>query len=229
MREDGGDAGEPATDRFDAIFFDNDGVLVDTEPLFLRATQEVLATVGVELTAEIFHEVSMRQGRTVFEIARQRGISEAEIHELRVIRGRRYDALLREGVRVLDGVHEAVAALRGVRPTAIVTSSSRDHFDVIHAETGLLPFFEFVLAAGDYSDHKPHPAPYETAARRMGVDPARCLVIEDTERGLVSATEAGMQCVVIPNALTMGADFSRATARLESMRALPGWLGLGEE
>ena len=65
------------------------------------------------------------------------------------------------------------------------------------------------------------------AARRMGVDPARCLVIEDTERGLVSACEAGMQCLVIPNALTETADFGRARARLGSMRELPGFLGLG--
>jgi beta-phosphoglucomutase-like phosphatase (HAD superfamily) len=61
----------------------------------------------------------------------------------------------------------------------------------------------------------------------MGVDPARCLVIEDTERGLVSATEAGMQCVVIPNALTGSGDYSRALTRLDSMRALPGLLGIG--
>jgi beta-phosphoglucomutase-like phosphatase (HAD superfamily) len=60
----------------------------------------------------------------------------------------------------------------------------------------------------------------------MGVDPARCLAIEDTERGVVSATDAGMQCVAIPNALTAGADFSRAVTRLDSMAALPGWLGL---
>ena len=60
----------------------------------------------------------------------------------------------------------------------------------------------------------------------MKVDPARCLVIEDTERGLVSALAAGMQCVVIPNALTKGADFSGAHWRLESMRELPGILGL---
>lgn len=213
-------------DRYDAIFFDNDGVLVDTEPLFLRATQEVLASVGVELTAETYHELSMRQGRTVFELVRARGVSDDEIRALRAIRGRRYDALLRAGVRVLDGVPETMEALSGVRPTAIVTSSSREHFDVIHAGTGLLPFFEFVLMDGDYARHKPDPAPYATAARRMGVDPARCLVVEDTERGLVSATEAGMQCVVIPNALTESADFSRATARLRSMHELIAWLGL---
>lgn len=213
-------------ERYDAIFFDNDGILVDTEPLFLQATQEILATVGVALSAELYHDWVMREGRTVFELVREKGISDEEILEMRRVRGARYNALIREGVRVLEGVHETMGALRGLRPKAIVTSSSRDHFDEIHAQTGLVAHFDFVLADGDYTRHKPHPDPYVVAARRMGVDPSRCLVIEDTERGLVSATEAGMACVAIPNALTAGADFSRAVARLDSMSALPGWLGL---
>ena len=213
-------------DRYEAIFFDNDGILVDTEPLFFQATQEILATVGVDLSVELYHDWTMRQGRTVFELVSEKGISDEEILEMRRVRGGRYNALIREGVRVLDGVHDTMEALRGVRPKAIVTSSSRDHFDEIHVQTGLLPNFDFVLADGDYARHKPHPDPYLVAAKRMGVEPSRCLVIEDTERGLVSATDAGMACVAIPNELTASADFSRAVARLDSMAALPAWLGL---
>ena len=216
-------------DRFDAVFFDNDGILVDTEPLFLRATQEILASVRIELSGETYHDLTMRQGRTVFELAVERGISDEEILALRAVRARRYDALIREGVAVFEGVVDTVRALSGLRPTAIVTSSSRDHFDEIHVQTGLVPYFEFVVADGDYARHKPHPDPYLVAAERMGVDPARCLAIEDTERGLVAATDAGMQCVAIPNALTEGADFSRAAAVLGSMSELPGWLGLARD
>jgi len=213
-------------DRFDAVFFDNDGILVDTEPLFLQATKEILASVDIELSSETYHDLTMRQGRTVFELATARGISDERILELRDVRGRRYDALIREGVEVFEGVVETLDALAGLRRTAIVTSSSRDHFEEIHLQTGLVPYFEFVVADGDYARHKPHPDPYLVAAERMGLDPARCLAIEDTERGLVAATDAGMQCVAIPNALTRSADFSRAAVVLESMAELPAWLEL---
>jgi len=213
-------------DRFDAILFDNDGVLVDTEPLFFQATQELLATVDVHVDIETYHDLTMRSGRTVFELASARGISDEEILEIRARRAIRYSELIAEGVRVLDGVIDTLEALAGVHRTAIVTSSDRGHFDEIHAQTGLVRYFEFVLADGDYTHHKPHPEPYEKAARRMGVDPSRCLVIEDTERGLVSAAEAGMECVVIPNALSHTGDFSRAHAKLESMSKLPALLGL---
>ena len=213
-------------ERFDAIFFDNDGILVDTEPLFLQATKEILATVGVDLSTEVYHDLTMRQGRTVFEMVSAKGISDEQILEMRAVREVRYADLIRAGISVLDGVKETVAALEGVRRTAIVTSSGRMHFELIHEQTGLLPYFEFVLADGDYTHHKPHPEPYELAAERMGVDPSRCLVIEDTERGLTSATEAGMACVVIPNELTEGADFPGALARLDSMHELGPLLGI---
>jgi HAD superfamily hydrolase (TIGR01509 family) len=214
------------TDSFDAIFFDNDGVLVDTEPLFLQASQEVFATIDIDLRAEDYQEISMRRGGTIFDLATERGVTDESVRELRAIRARRYAELIDQGVRVLDGVAATLESLVDVHRTAIVTSSHRDHFDRIHAQTGLVPYFEFVLADGDYTHHKPHPEPYRLAAERMGVDPARCLVIEDAERGLVAAREAGMACVVIPNGLASRGDFSGALARLDSMEALPAWLGL---
>ncbi len=213
-------------DQFDAVFFDNDGVLVDTEPLFLQASQEILATVGVSLAAEDYHQISMRKGGTIFDLATERGVSDEEILELRARRAIRYSALISEGVRVLEGVPETVAALGAIRPMAIVTSSDRDHFNEIHAQTSLVPHFDFVIADGDYAHHKPHPAPYVMAAERMDVDPSRCLVIEDTERGLVSATDAGMHCVVIPNALTRSGNYARAIATFDSMTQLGTWLEL---
>jgi len=214
----------PMKDDFDAIFFDNDGILVDTEPLFLQATQEILATVDVVVRAEDYREISMGKGRSVFDLASARGVSDQEILELRAIRSRRYSQLIEEGVRVLEGVTQALGRIHGVRPMAIVTSSDRDHFDQIHRQTDLVRFFDFVLAEGDYQHHKPHPDPYLTAASRLGLPPARCLVIEDTERGVQSATAAGMTCIAIPNELSGAGDFGSAFAILESMEELPDLL-----
>ena len=213
-------------EAFDAILFDNDGILVDTEPLFLQATQEILATVDVILTAEDYHELSMRQGKTVFNLAVAQGASKDEIRSLRTRRNRRYSELIDEGVRILDGVAEALERLHGIFPMAIVTSSDRDHFDQIHSQTELIRFFDFVLAADDCAHHKPHPEPYLTAASRIGASPDRCLVIEDTERGVQSATTAGMSCFAIPNGLSKAGDFESARMVLSSMRELPPLLGL---
>jgi HAD superfamily hydrolase (TIGR01509 family) len=213
-------------EAFDAILFDNDGILVDTEPLFFQATREILATVDVDVSARDYHEISMRQGRTVFDLAEARGISADEIRALREIRSRRYSELIDEGVRVLDGVVETLERLHGVLPMAIVTTSDRGHFDRIHSQTELLRFFDFVVALGDYTHHKPHPEPYLTAASRIGAAPVRCLAIEDTERGLRSATAAGMSCIAIPNELSNTGNFEDAHAILDSMHELTSLLGV---
>ncbi len=202
--------------RLEAVLWDNDGVLVDTEPLYLRANQEILATVGIELTVDAFREVSLQHGRSVFELAVASGCDAREISRLRVDRDRRYAELLDEGVNVLAGVRESLDILRGRLPMAIVTSSQKTHFDRIHRQTSLLDYFEFVLANGDYERHKPHPDPYLAAAARLGVAPERCLAIEDTERGLRSAVAAGMRCVVIPRELSRASDFRSAHRVLET-------------
>ena len=213
-------------ESFDVVLFDNDGVLVDTEPLFLRATQELLATVGVAIDAEVYREISLVRGESVFELAEAKGLSAGEIRALRARRDVRYAELVRSGVDVLPGVRSTLQRLRGVRPLAIVTSSGRSHFEDIHRQTDLLGHFEFVLAEGDYARHKPHPDPYLAAAARFGVAPACCLVIEDTQRGLAAADAAGMKCIVIPQALSRGSDFGRAEQVLDSMEQLVGVLAL---
>lgn len=198
-----------------ALLWDNDGVLVDTEPLFFRATQESLAEVGIALTQEQFVHFSLKRGESCYVLAEDQGVSVDEIEGLRTWRNRRYVELLSTGVRVLDHVESSLYALYGRWPMAIVTSSNPDHFELIHAQTGLLRFFEFALTNAEYRHHKPHPEPYLKAAQRIGAAPSECLVIEDTERGLQSATAAGMACLVIPNSLSGTGDFAGAHAVLE--------------
>ena len=89
----------------------------------------------------------------------------------------------------------------------IVTSSRKDHFDLIHQSTGLLKYFDFVLTASDYARTKPDPAPYLRAVERSGVGREACVAIEDSERGLESATRAGIRCIVVPSSLTRGCKF----------------------
>jgi HAD superfamily hydrolase (TIGR01509 family) len=206
----------------EAILWDNDGVLVDTEGLYYEANREILAELGVELSHALFADYSLRQGRTVFDLAP--GLHPDEFDRLRRRRNVRYEALITEGVRVFDGVEACLRDLHGRLPMAIVTSSNAEHFESIHAQTGLLRYFEFALKNGDYDRHKPHPEPYLTAASRLGLEPEQCLVVEDTERGLRAAVAAGMRCLVIPHELSSFGDFSAAHAVLDEVCEVPAVL-----
>lgn len=199
-----------------AILWDNDGVLVDTEGLYFQAGYEVLATQGVELTHRDFAEQSLQKGLSVFDFLPNQN---AElIEELRLKRNARYSALLAEGVQIVDGVVETLKTFYGRVQMGIVTGSRRDHFDIVHAKTNLLPFFDFVLAREDYREAKPHPDAYLTAMRLHGLQPDDCVVVEDSERGCVAAAAAGLRVLAVPNALSKYGDFSSAYKILNSVR-----------
>ncbi len=193
-----------------AIFWDNDGVLVDTEHLYFQATQEVLASIGIRLTRDEYIELFLVQGRGAWHVAEQRGIVPDEIERLRNQRNRRYSDLLAQAPRLIPGVREVLDALHGKYVMGIVTSSRKDHFDVIHQTTGLLDYFDFVLTASDFIRVKPDPEPYLRAVERSGVGRDACVAIEDSARGLQAARSAGIGCIVVPTALTQGSDFSGA-------------------
>lgn len=212
------------SDAVEAIFWDNDGVLVDTEQLYFRVTQEVLASANVRLTEDDYVELFLVQGRGAWHLAEARGIPADEIDRLRDRRNAIYAECLRRTPLVLAGVESVLDELYGKYVMGIVTTSSREHFDMIHQSSGLLRYFDFVLTAGDYARKKPHPDPYLRAVERSGVDRGACVAIEDSERGLASATAAGLRCLVVPTPLTRGRAFAGAHRVLRGVTDIPAAL-----
>jgi HAD superfamily hydrolase (TIGR01509 family) len=208
----------------EAILWDNDGVLVDTEHLYFQATQRVLASVGVTLTEEQYIDCFLVEGHGAWHLVEARGVGDAEIARLRDQRNEIYGRLLSQGPRVIPGIVETLDALRGRYVMGVVTSSRKDHFDLIHEHTGLLQYFDFVLTASDYPRVKPYPDPYLAAVERSGVEADACIAIEDSERGLEAATLACVRCIVVPTALTRGGRFAKAQRVLASVSEIPAAL-----
>ncbi len=201
-----------------AIFWDNDGVLVDTERLYFQANAEILAKQGIELTLDLFRRHWLFESQGLFALAELHRWEDGLFASMRSERDARYSELLTVGDLVLPEVRDILAAIPKTVTQAIVTSSKRSHFDVIHSRSELLPHFNFVLAAGDYKNSKPDPEPYLLALERAGVAPDEALVIEDSERGLRAAVGAGIPCWVLPSELTLKSDFSSAARVMRSLR-----------
>jgi HAD superfamily hydrolase (TIGR01509 family) len=212
-----------------AIFWDNDGVLVETEHLYFEATRRVLASVGIPLTERDYVEWFLIQGQGAWHLAEAQGIAPCEIEGLKQQRNALYSELLRETPRLVPDVAAVLDALHGNYVMGIVTSSRRDHFEVIHESTGILKYFDFVLTASDYARTKPAPDPYLRAIERSGAAPEECVAIEDSERGLQAATRAGIRCIVVPSGLTRSCRFSGAHRILASAAEIPAALSLNHE
>jgi len=193
-----------------AIFWDNDGILVDTEHLYFLATKQTLAVTGIELTEEQYLDLFLVQSRGAWHLAEEKGVSLQEISRLRNERDQLYSKLLGQEKVAVNGVEEVLKNLHGKYRMGIVTSSKKNHFELIHANTGFLKYFDFVITESDFKKSKPDPEPYLLALERSGLKKEECIAIEDSERGLCAAHAAGIKCLVLPGKLTRKGNFEKA-------------------
>jgi HAD superfamily hydrolase (TIGR01509 family) len=200
------------------LLWDHDGVLVDTEALYFQATREILAGAGVELSRAQYRQLFLVEGKGAFHLVAERGVQ--AIEALRAARDARYAELLAAGDLLIPGALALLARLRQRFRMAIVTSSKRAHFELIHRQSGLPAQFELILTREDYVRAKPEPEPYLRALQQLGLAPAQCLVIEDSERGLRAAKAAGLACWVVPSELTRDSEFAGADRRFDDLAAL---------
>jgi len=201
------------------ILWDNDGVLVDTEYWYFRATQRALEELGVTLDRATYMN-NMIQGKASWGMALDAGVHPDAIANKRAQRDEYYRHFLREKDIEISGVLDVLDKLSRKYRMAIVTTSKRADFKVIHDTRDILPFMEFTLVREDYVASKPDPEPYLLGLSRFGAAAEQALVVEDSQRGLQSAVAAGIECAIVHNDFTASHDFTQATCRYPSIVAL---------
>ncbi|MDF2379469.1 MAG: HAD family phosphatase [Candidatus Gracilibacteria bacterium] len=202
------------------IFWDCDGTLVDTEPAFFKATQQVLSKEGLELTIDWWTGVHLATGKSSFDLLLDQGVDRKRVQQLREERNLLYQTSLSREVVIMDGIREVLDSLHQRVPMSVVTSSLRSNNDHIVDAKNLRKYFDFIIAREDFDEDKPDPACYLQAYDRVPHDREQCLVIEDTQRGVQAAKAAGLICFVIPNKYTLNHDFSMADRILDHPRDL---------
>jgi HAD superfamily hydrolase (TIGR01509 family) len=181
-----------------------------------------MASAGRPLTEADYIEYFLRQGTGAWHLLD--GVSADDVARLRQARNDRYSDLLRKEACAIDGVADVLQQLHGKYTMGIVTSSRRDHFELIHARCDLLRYFDFVLTSDELPRVKPHPDPYLMAVARSGLTAGECIAVEDSERGLQAASAAGIRCVMIPTPLTRGGNFAAAARVVDRVHDVPAAL-----
>jgi beta-phosphoglucomutase len=192
-----------------AVIFDFDGVIANSEPLHLRAFQLTLAGIGAELTAAEyfaqylgFDDVGMFHA---FGTARGLTLTDEDVRRLVRQKGVHLQALTGGEGALFPGAKEFIRTVAAAVPVAIASGALRHEIDEVLDAAGLAPLFPIIVAAGDTPQSKPSPAPYDLAFRRLAaVAPRplarhRCVAIEDSRWGLESARGAGLRCVAVTN------------------------------
>jgi HAD superfamily hydrolase (TIGR01509 family) len=192
------------------VIFDLDGVLIDSEGLHFESYTQVLRRFGVEISAAEYGREWIHAGRGP-EYAVERYGLPLRPDELRRMKAAVYHDLLRREVVLMSGARTILDRLRGRFRLALATNSNAADAGFVLEHFGLLAFFDAVVTRGHYEDAKPAPDAYLAAAARISCRPGRCVAIEDSQRGVLSAAAAGCRTIAIPHSFTTADDFGAAT------------------
>jgi beta-phosphoglucomutase-like phosphatase (HAD superfamily) len=186
---------------YDAVLFDFDGVLVDSEPVHHKCWQEVLTPYGVNLDWQTYSEHCIGiadRSMLVFLCELADPPLQVEILEADWPRKRAMYRERIESIGIAVDVQALVSELRGKYKLAVVSSSGMDDIGVILERSGLLDSFDTIVTGHDVERRKPAPDPYLLAMHRLGAK--RGLAVEDSKAGVASAREAGLDVVQIASA-----------------------------
>ena len=217
------------TGALQAIVFDFDGVIADSEPLHLRAFQQALAEEGIDLSSQEyfarylgFDDVGLMEA-----LARDRGIAMSDRHVTALVarKGAALQAMMQSASVLFPGAKEFIRAAAAAVPVAIASGALRHEIDEILHAAGLADLFAIVVSSGDTPQSKPSPAPYLLAFERLRaaagphLDPRRCVAIEDSRWGIESAAGAGLRCVAVTNSYA-ASELPGAELIVDGLRAL---------
>jgi len=182
-----------------AALFDMDGTLVDNMAYHIASWEAFCQRYHLPFSLETYYrQFNGRTSRDVLQMLFGRTMTNAEVHDFTEEKEEIYRQLYRPYLRPVAGCVEFLENLKshGVK-LAVVTSAPLINLEFTLDGTGIAPFFEAVVYAAMVSRGKPDPEIYLTAAEKLGVEPARCVVFEDALLGIESARRAGMTVVAL--------------------------------
>lgn len=188
--------------RYDAIIFDLDGVIVDSEPRHERAFREIFHELGYGENHGIhFPDYIGRSDRALWQDFVEKHQPPQPLEELLAAKQNRLIQILRREQPIFPGLPELVEALATRYLLAVASGSNHPVIDEVLAMKQLRRFFPVVASTQDVGRSKPAPDVFLHAARLLGVPPAQCCVIEDSAAGVTAARAAGMDVIAITHSL----------------------------
>ncbi len=201
------------------ILFDNDGVLVETERLYYKASKCALKEFfNYDISFEQYMKV-MTDGNGIWVVVPN--ASKKEVITARNQRDIYYQEYLKTEKLEINGVVEVLEELSKSYKMGIITTSRRVDFDLIHTHRPIIQFMDFTLCVEEYPRAKPYPDPYLAGMKKFNATQEECIIVEDSQRGLISAVAAGIDCVIVDNEFTRSQDFTDAQYFIKNLKQLP--------
>ncbi|HUT64690.1 MAG TPA: HAD family phosphatase [Spirochaetota bacterium] len=211
-----------------AVLFDLDGLLADTEDLHVKAYSLAFEEFGITLTdEEIYRGMGVPTRDNVVRIMNDHGIPQKRFAKMIELRYDAYYSLTQSTpISFMEGAVDLLQLVKekGLK-RALVTSSIKEHGMAvlsnlqkqIKSALRLDGYFDVKVFGDEITDNKPEPEIYLKAVERLNLEPFRCLALEDSETGVVSAKRAGINVFAVPNKYSVGQNFDRADRVIPSL------------
>lgn len=184
----------------DAIIFDMDGLMIDSERVSLACWSQAADEFGLGLDETVFLRMVGLGDRDTHALLRAQGVEDSVIEAVAARCHDLYEELTQTGLPLRPGILELLELLKAhAIPRAVATTTRQPRANRKLSAAGLLPYFDAVITSGDVARPKPAPDIYLLAAQRLGQVPERCLALEDSPAGTRAALAAGMTVIQVPD------------------------------
>ncbi|HEX9027284.1 MAG TPA: HAD family phosphatase [Clostridium sp.] len=202
-----------------AVIFDMDGVIIDSEPIHLKVDIETMKALGCNISIEELEKYVGATNEYMFaDIKKNYNISKSieEIINYKVEMTKQ--KIIQSDLEPIEGIKELLSELKNKNiPTAIASSSPRSFIDVVVSKFKLQDYFRFIVSGEEVANGKPAPDVYIETAKKLGMLPRDCTVIEDSKNGVLAAKAAGMKCIGFQNVNSGNQDLSKADTIVKSI------------
>ena len=182
-----------------AIIFDLDGTLVDSEPNYFKSDKKLLEELGIEFTEDMKTKYIGIGSKAMMEEIKERFHINESVEELIVKKNKYYADVAKDNTIVFPEMLKLLQLLKKNNiPMAVASGSSPEIIEMIISITNLKSYFDVVLSSEEVKRGKPEPDIFIETAKRLGIAPSNCLVLEDSQYGVEAAKSAGMYCIAIP-------------------------------
>ena len=204
--------------RIQAVAFDMDGLLINTEDLYEEVTKEILSRRGKVFKEEVRRRMIGLPAPQAYQVLIQSESLQDSWEQLHEETEVLFEGILQTRLSRLEGVEQTLSQIqRKGLARCVATSSTKNFAHQALSIVGILDQVDFVVTAQDVTRGKPHPDNYIEAAKRMGVQGGNILVLEDSENGTKAAVSAGAYVISVPNQHTKRGDFTGAKWIVDSL------------
>ncbi len=200
-----------------AVIFDLDGTLVDTEKYAIKVFSDVMKTYcGIDVTPEdltLFYGV---HDLTSYKMIIEKYGLTVSAAELLKHHNAEYDRIVSEVNELLPGAENIFKRFSHL-PLVICSGSTRQQIQTILSNLSIVDLFDHIVSCDDVEKHKPHPEPFLLTADKLGIDPVCCLVFEDSDAGIKAAKAAGMYVIAVKNGNSIRRKLEQADLVVDSL------------